>query len=220
MWRPQARIELASFWLKVKHSSAELLQHHLRERTYHVTQTCLSFNASWLVSAISNGDALTPRLLCFASRKKDFFKEKEMSTPIAFRCAPLTDEQRNRFHLLVDDERDQEWWAKVFSCGAFIAGGAALFVFDKTQCVKRVGDVDIWTPQGFPLLEMVKSYCDLLKLRKIDAFIRLQNYIVTIVNPQRNTVSFLNFRNLRNLSVRSNKGKSCLIDNKPRRRQK
>lgn len=113
-----------------------------------------------------------------------------MSNPIAFGCAPLTDEQRNRFDLLVDDERDRDWWAKVFACGAFIAGGAALFVFDKTQCVKRVGDVDIWTPRGFPLLEMVKSYCDLLKLRKIVAFIRLQNYIVTIVNPQRN-IQFL-----------------------------
>lgn len=118
-----------------------------------------------------------------------------MSKTITFRCAPLTDEQRRRFNLLIDDEQDQDWWEKVFSYGAFIAGGAGLFVFDKTQCAKHVGDVDIWTPKGFPLLEMVKSYCNLLKLRQIAFFIRLQNYIVTIVNPHRN-VQFLTIGDL------------------------
>lgn len=63
--------------------------------------------------------------------------------------------------LLISND---QWWAELFAAGAFIAGGAALFVAEKTQCVRDVGDIDIWWPDSNASLSRCVS-------RMIDYFV-------------------------------------------------
>lgn len=40
----------------------------------------------------------------------------------------------------------EAWLTSIIRAGAFVAGGAALFVADTEQCIDDVGDIDIWCP--------------------------------------------------------------------------
>lgn len=59
---------------------------------------------------------------------------------------PMSDVQRQRWEMLAILSASQVWWAHVFCDGGFVAGGAAVFVGDTRQCVRNVGDIDLWAP--------------------------------------------------------------------------
>lgn len=58
----------------------------------------------------------------------------------------------------------KEWLTSIIQNGAFIAGGAALFVADAEQCIDDVGDIDIWCPVP---AETIRDWVDAL-LRRVE----------------------------------------------------
>ena len=103
-----------------------------------------------------------------------------MSKLISF---PLQGVQEQRFHILTSYVGCSDWWKKIFLSGACIAGGAAMFVADEVQCICDVGDVDIWMPRHVDMTPHVESLCKWLVDNSIDYGIRIQNHMVTILNP-------------------------------------
>lgn len=68
------------------------------------------------------------------------------SKPTEFVTCTLSDCDRERRDLLCGVVTTTEWWQTIMDDGCFVAGGAALFITDPVQCLKDVGDVDIWLP--------------------------------------------------------------------------
>jgi len=100
-----------------------------------------------------------------------------------FQSIPLTGVLADRFTILTNYVGSNEWWTSIFDCGVCIAGGAAMFVADDSQCIAKVGDIDIWFPRTMDVTPLVESMCKWLDQNGIDHRIVIQTHIVTIYNP-------------------------------------
>lgn len=65
-----------------------------------------------------------------------------MESPILFTKTPLNEEQKDRLNSLLDTIPELNW--KVLTKSGCIAGGAALYVYDKKLDMDSVGDIDVF----------------------------------------------------------------------------
>lgn len=99
----------------------------------------------------------------------------------------MDEEQIKRFEMLVERTGPPAWWIHVLSSGAFIAGGASLFVADTAQCIGTVGDIDVWAPvEPVVLLEWITALCSHYDSLDLAWFVNPRGATVTVYTSRMN----------------------------------
>lgn len=97
---------------------------------------------------------------------------------------------RKSFRLF-DATFGYEWWHSVLSAGFFMAGGAAVFIADPSQCICNVGDIDLFAiGSAADLATHVQSLASILVAKRVPYCIRYSQGSVSVLNGLLN-VQFL-----------------------------
>lgn len=93
----------------------------------------------------------------------------------------FTADQALRWRQLTGEIATEDWWEEIFQTGAFVAGGAALFIVDAHQCIRNVGDIDIWAPVPSGIIfQWIMALCDEYQNVGIKYYVYARGATVTV----------------------------------------
>jgi len=138
--------------------------------------------------------------ILFAQLSKNMTDDDSaISSVFQFEYNALTPVQQKRWRILTSPLMTQRWWRSLLFDGCVVAGGAALFLVDETQCIGDVGDIDVWVPlKGADKQSLIALYVKTLikhcKSRNLDVSHRITTSIATVTTSLM-TIQFIASRN-------------------------